>query len=150
MTKQTLGTGSSGPAPQVSKELLDRLDDAALQLLKIDSDRGRRAHARYRYRHADVRLVLSHAGGAQTTRSIWTRNISAGGLAFLDTQRPLAEARCRLILPGIDKKLHPVDGVVRSLRPIEGAICEVGVQFAEPVDLAVFIGMSTATRLRTG
>src|SRR5687768_16246341 len=76
----------AGPAPrsvQIPKPLLDRLDDLALRQLRENPSASRRAHARYRYRHHNVRIILTHVGGGQTFHSVCTRNISAGGLAFL-------------------------------------------------------------------
>ncbi|MCI0632060.1 MAG: PilZ domain-containing protein [Phycisphaerales bacterium] len=141
---------SSPPTVQISKALLDRLDDFALRQLKGDGSPARRVHPRYRYRHVDVRLILSHSGGRQTFYPVCMRNISAGGLAFLDNKALMPETNCRFMLPAVDKKLYPVDGLARSCRLVEGSIYEVGVEFIEPVDLSLFVGADSAARIRTG
>jgi len=144
----TVGDGPKGL--DIPKSLLDMLDDAALKQLKSANGVSRRAHARYRYRHRDVRLILLLPGGAQTNHLVCTRNISVGGLALLHDKRVLQETRCRLILPSFDGRLHPLEAVVRSCRVAQGDICEIGVEFCDPVDVTAFIGMDTSARIRTG
>jgi hypothetical protein len=141
------------PAPsgvEITKAMLDRLDDLALRQLASSAGAGRRAHSRYRYRHREINLLLLHPGGGQTKHLVCTRNISVGGLAFLHAHALQLETNCRLILPGFDRRLYPIDGAVRSCRLIEGAIHEAGVEFREPVDIAAFIGFDVSGRIRTG
>lgn len=148
--RQASNVGRSSGRVEIPKSLLDRLDNLALKQLKATAGTSRRAHARYRYRHRNVKMILFHSGGEHTYESVCTRNISAGGLAFLHQGCPKLDSRCQLILPGIDRNLYPVDAVIRSCRLVEGRIHEIGVEFREPVDVEAFLGIDVAARVRTG
>ena len=142
--------GPTTKAVEVTKGLLDRLDDRALLQLQSNAGAGRRAHPRYRHRHQNVKLILLLPGGGQANHWVCTRNISVGGVAFILEGHLMLGSRCRINLPGFDGRLYPLDATVRTCRVVEGSLHEVGVEFKEPIDVSAFVGMDNSGRIRTG
>ena len=116
------------------RRILGQLDQPATVMKALT-----RRHNR-RYSHA-VRFAIriQHPGGTDGNFIGRTRDVSAGGVAFLHGSFLHMNTRCQVLLPGRDGRWLGLAGTVVRCRYIEGNVHEVGVQFQTPVDLSTVI-----------
>ncbi|UCD76725.1 MAG: response regulator [Phycisphaerales bacterium] len=99
----------------------------------------KRKHRRYSYRTLDVAMSIVHPGGGQSRLLVTSRNLSAGGIAFLHGGYLHAGSECTLALMRRDGTPICLAGTVRHCRHLQGACHEVGVQFSHEIDPEVIL-----------
>jgi two-component system, chemotaxis family, chemotaxis protein CheY len=111
-------------------ELLDQLDipDGPRKSIKRD-------FARWPFRRAAVPIKITHPNGTMATLSVACRNISRGGMAILHSAFLHPGTRCSITLPHPTKGMIQLEGWVARCTHRLGMIHEIGVTFAEPVDV---------------
>ncbi len=119
-----------------------RLDQRTLTALmdKLDSVRGvhpgsRRRYARLPYRHADVRVLLTHPGGSTSELTLCSRDISSGGMSLLHSAYVHKGSGCRVVLQKPCGGRVTISGKVVRCEQLAGLIHEVGIAFSTRVSL---------------
>jgi hypothetical protein len=126
------------------ERVMDRLDRAE------GIDLQGRAHLRIPYRRQGVKLSLEHPGHSHSVFSVWTRNLSKGGVSVLLGTFVHPGSRCEVQLPCVDGQVQPLLGVVRWSRLIEGVIHESGIEFEDELKLELFINVATLQEHQRG
>ena len=107
------------------QDLLDALDAAACPIQR-DVRRSRRTS----YRSLSVVVDVMNARGGSTCQfKVATRNITAGGLAFLHKQMLSIDTKLRILIPTLDESRLEVHARVTRCRHVKGMIHEIGVEF---------------------
>ncbi len=121
-------------ASQRSK-LLCRLDESPTTLRPSE----RRREQRWEYRMSDVAVIVQHPGGGSGRFLVCSRNLSAGGMAFIHGGYIHPGSGCRVGLTRWDRRPLAVPGVIAHCRHLEGQLHEVGIRFAQPINPMIFI-----------
>ena len=116
--------------PKERRNLLRRLDQVPEQV----GNACRRRHTRYEYRALDLAVSVLHPGGGESRLLVCSRNLSAGGVAFLHGGYLHPGSDCRLMLMRRDGKPIALMGTVRHCRHLQGSCHEIGLQFAQEID----------------
>jgi len=124
--------------------LLDSMDERSGY-----SDRNikRERQERYSFRGKSVIVHLQQPGGVSTPFYVHTRNISAGGIAFLHGGFVHATTSCVTQLITLHGTWQNVPGTVKSCRYIESNIHEVNVAFGQPIDVSLFTQAAVHTKI---
>jgi CheY-like chemotaxis protein len=111
-------------------ELLDQFDipDAPRKGIKRD-------FVRWPFRRAAVPMRIIHPNGSTATLSVACRNISRGGMAILHSAFLHPGTRCTVTLPHPSRGEICIDGWVARCTHRAGMIHEIGITFAEPVEV---------------
>lgn len=111
-------------------ELLDQLDgpDAPPKSIKRD-------FVRWPFRRTAIPVRLTHPNGIAADISVACRNISGGGIAFLHSAYLHVGSRCTVRLPHPTRGEIAVDGWVARCVHRSGMVHEIGVTFAEQLDV---------------
>ncbi len=111
-------------------DLLDQLDgpDAPPKNVKRD-------FVRWPFRRTAIPVRLIHPNGITAEISVACRNISRGGMAFLHSAYLHAGTRCTVRLPHPTRGELVVDGWVARCVHRSGMVHEIGITFAEQVDI---------------
>jgi CheY-like chemotaxis protein len=123
--------------------LLDMLDarDAA------DDERESRRAMRCSFRRFGLSMTINHPGGSSTTRKVLTRDLSAGGLSFINNgylhTGTRIDAALRRYLGGED----PVHGQVMYCEHISGSWHTVGVKFDRKIFPKLYLDPEIAITL---
>jgi len=127
------------------RDLLDRLDHAArVENTNVrQAGRNCRTHERFDYRRYAVPIRIDHPGGSTAQLLVCTRNISSGGLAFVNAGFVHHGTRCRMVLAATDGTKSAVAGEVVNSRHLKGALHEVSVRFDRPIDVEAYVERST-------
>ena len=130
--------------PEAIRQILDHLDEHA----GADPAASGRTSVRHKYRTHSVLVELAQQGTGWVRCEVPPRNLSSGGVAFLLGYFVYPGTICRLHLLDRQSQKHVINGVVVHCRYLEesGTLYEVGVQFAEQIEVETF--NSHATRLR--
>ncbi len=126
--------------------LLDKLDQASAKT----PANSRRGSQRLEYRVEGVPVTITHPGGSVARFLVKARNLSAGGMSFLNGGFLHQNTECRIVLKTVDGRQVIVDSRVRTCRLIQQHIHEVGVQFHEKLDPRMFCGRSATVTSRDG
>lgn len=118
------------------KNTLDTLDQAE----KRGRPNEKRQRPRFKYRTAEVTLELMQPGGAWKRYSCPPRNISGGGIGVIFGQFIYPQTLCKLHLTSLYGHHTVVPGKVARCRYLAGSnrLHEVGIQFDQPIDIAMF------------
>lgn len=124
---------------QVS-EMFETLD----QMSQADDPRSgehdsERRDVRMPFLHRDIELYAEHPGGGQVGYLVFTRNLTANGIAFVHGGYLHRGTRCKIMLPTIWGGEEPTRGVVLWTRHVTGMIHEVAIRFEKPIELWRFI-----------
>lgn len=92
-----------------------------------------------RYRYAVQEGIAIEPEGLTASFVVCPRNISAGGISFLHGSFLYPRSACRLTLRTVDGEYVIAAGCVVRCRCVRGRVHEVGVQFAEPIDVEDFV-----------
>ena len=122
-------------------QLLDRIDAPERGATVAPSRRGRspRRQPRYFYRQALINLDALHPGGTASQLSIYSRNISAGGLAFVHSGFLHPGTRCDFSLPRLDGLKQQIYGRIVNCRHLDGVMHELSVKFDSDIDAGCFV-----------
>lgn len=128
----------------VIRRFLDQLDE--------QSPRGgleARAAPRFRYRPERLTVELPATGLATVRRSAAARNLSRTGVAFLTGQFIYPQTPCRVTLYGLHGHTQTTHGRVVRCRYLlgSGTLYEVGVHFAQPIDVTLFAASARQIRI---
>lgn len=128
------------------EQLLDQLDSAAAAYGAVSMRATERT--RYRIPQLHVELLTCGAGGAQRV-VVPARNLSRGGTAFLSGHFIYPGTPCVVHLVTTRNQVIPVRGAIARCRYLEGSgsAYEVGVRFANPIDVALFRGGARELRV---
>ena len=107
---------------------------------------GRR-HPRYPYLLADIPICIEHPEGGKSYVLVFVRNISNGGLSFLHGGFIHANSRCTIILKTTEGDPVGLSANVRHCRLIQGSCHEVGIKFAQEIDVSQFLPESVLSSL---
>jgi hypothetical protein len=126
------------------QRILDTMDNDPCSL-----DLGKRRHERLVYRGRQVILYTR-----QTERDVAfivpTRNISPGGVSFLQGQKMHVDQPCSVDLPTRDGNWLTVEAAVVRCRHVRGMIHEIGLKFTSLVNLEGLRDLSGADRGQVG
>lgn len=109
-----------------------------------------RKHPRYPFPLADIPICIEHPDGGKSYVLVFARNISNGGLSFLHGGFLHTNSRCTIILKTLDGELVGLSAGVRHCRLIQGSCHEVGIKFAQEIDVGQFLPESELSSLSTG
>ncbi len=119
-----------------TRELMDELDQ---QICSLEIEEKRKTE-RYRYRARNVQLGVIGKDGATTRYHLPSRNISRRGMSLLIGQFVYPGLRCVVDLIGSRNQRQTISGSVAFCRYLIGSahLYEIGVRFAQPIDVASF------------
>jgi CheY-like chemotaxis protein len=111
-------------------ELLDQMDipDGPRKSIKRD-------FVRWPFRKTAVPMKITHPNGISATLSVACRNISRGGMAILHSAFLHPGTRCSITLPHPTRGELHIEGWIARCIHRNGMIHEIGITFAEPVDV---------------
>ena len=117
---------------------------AILQELDLHAQGGPGANLRHDVRMpyrsvAGLMVRMEHPGGSALNYLVKPRNISSGGIGFLHGNFVHIGTSCTITLATVDRKAALVTGKVDQCRHLRKNIHEVGVRFAEAIDLSLFL-----------
>ena len=115
-------------------ELLDQLD-----LPDTPSKGAKRDFVRWPFRRITIPLKVFHPNGTSAGFNVACRNISRGGLAFLHSAFLHQGTRCSVTLNHPNRGEVTVDGWVARCCHRSGMIHEIGMTFAEPIEVREFL-----------
>ena len=131
-------------SPRRVRALLRRLHEEA----EGDRDQDRRQSPRSQY--SDVTMVVVRLRDEPGQRDIYyamvPRNISSGGAALLHGQFVYPGTPCLVHIPTFDGRVVTVRGSTVHCRMVEGRVHELGVAFAEPVEVTGILGPGGSSR----
>ncbi len=116
-----------------AERILDSLDEAAAQ----DARAAKRRSARRTWRRR-LKITVAQPGGDLTSAQVVTRNLSSGGLSFLNNGFLHVGSRCKLQLITADNAWVDVQATVVRCRYVAARVHEISVRFDEPVDEGQF------------
>lgn len=105
----------------------------------------RRKHPRWEYRALDIAIRVTHPGGGQSRLLVCSRNLSAGGISFLNGGYLHPGSECMVALMSRDGTAMTLTGVVRFCRFVRGSCHEAGIQFDQEIDPEAFLLPSSLT-----
>ncbi|MDY7108569.1 MAG: response regulator [Planctomycetota bacterium] len=117
------------------RRLLSELDRG----LRQEPQDCRRRHARWEYRALDIAVRLTHPGGGQSRLLVCSRNLSAGGIAFLHGGYLHPGSECTLVMIRRDGTRQKLTGTIRHCRFLRGTCHEAGIKFDHPIDPHEFL-----------
>jgi CheY-like chemotaxis protein len=122
------------------------LDDRGLADLldKMDAHEAapapaRRAHSRHHFRRSALRIALLGPDGAPLPLVVACRNLSRGGISILHNAFIHPGTRCLIMIPAAAGGEVPVQASVARCSHCAGLVHEVGLHFADPLDLHDFL-----------
>lgn len=125
--------------------LIERME--AARGPEVPATRDRRDYEQIR--HTFVRraaLRIQHPAGNTTTHMVRTRNISCGGLGFVHGAFLYDNTKLHIALQTRMGEGVALAGKVVWSRHIEGQSHEIGVRFAQPIDITEFIEPEEAAK----
>jgi CheY-like chemotaxis protein len=131
-------TGSQTPQtdlPPIIQSLIQRLDqeDAASPM------RSKRRHPRLVFRRRDILLRVTHPGGGTIERTVWTRDLSIGGIGFIYNGFLHRSTTCQLTLPKRLGGVETLKSTVIHCTLVQGSYHLVGVKLTEPAFPKAFL-----------
>jgi hypothetical protein len=118
------------------RDLADLLDEFDV----VDPDaRSKRDFVRWPFRSTSLAITLVHPGGNPTDLRMACRNISRGGISLLHSAFLHPGTKCTVHLPHPTLGQVAVYGQVARCRYRSGMVHEIGVAFAQPLDVRAFI-----------
>lgn len=93
-------------------------------------------------------LSLHHDTSACTPLSVILRNLSRWGAAVVHGRYVHPHTKCELTLPSKGGGMFQIVGRIRHCRHLQGTIHEIGVRFAEPLELTSFVTLSPLEEAR--
>jgi hypothetical protein len=131
-------------SPRRVRALLRRLQEET----DVTRDGERRRSPRIQY--SDVAILVVRLWDEPGQRDIYyamvPRNISSGGAALLHGQFVYPRTPCLIHIPTFDGRIVTVRGSTVHCRMVEGRVHELGVAFAEPVDVTEILGSDGSAR----
>jgi CheY-like chemotaxis protein len=126
--------------PKDIRSALDQLDEQAETSASALEHSGGRDSERYAYRVRAMVVEFTDAGGNWTKHTAPSRNISRTGISVLVGNFVYTGTRARVHLMSIHNHVQIVYGQVTRCRYLPGSarMHEVGIRFAQPIDLALF------------
>jgi CheY-like chemotaxis protein len=115
-------------------ELLDQLD-----LPETPAKGVKRDFVRWPFRRTTIPLKVFHPNGTTAGFSVACRNISRGGLAFLHSAFLHQGTRCSVVLSHPTRGDVTIEGWVARCAHRSGMIHEIGMTFAEPIEVREFL-----------
>ena len=115
-------------------DLLDKLDAG-----EAAPAPARRTHTRHHFRRTALRVALLRPDGTPLPLIVACRNLSRGGISILHNAFIHPGTRCLVMIPAITGGQVPVQASVVRCTHCQGLVHEVGLQFADPLDLHHFL-----------
>lgn len=119
-------------------QLHAQIDSLAANEANVNRRRGER-FAYHRY--AQLVVTLHHPGGGSMRFAVLSRDLSAGGAAFLHGTFVYPGTRAVIELETLDGCWIPADAKVVRCRHIAGKAHEVGIAFEQPIDPRQYVAM---------
>ena len=121
--------------PAQVRETLDLVDRTA----EVVDAADKRRHARWRFRLPGPMRMACVRDGGHTIYELAPRDLSVQGLAGLVGGFLHTGTVCMLSVPMLDGERFRLSGTVRVCKHVAGAIHEVGIELADPVDVSCFV-----------
>jgi CheY-like chemotaxis protein len=99
----------------------------------------RREHKRWQFRHGGIPIEIQHPNGHLVSLLFACRNLSAGGMAVLHSAYMHPGTKVSVQLNHHTQGPTQIPGVVKRCRHVTGKLHEVGIKFAQPIELASFL-----------
>jgi len=129
-----------------------RWTDADQILEQLDNTDGRdpgaakRRGSRQRWRKP-LKIRVTQPGGDVRQVDVVTRDLSSGGLSFLNPGYLHVGSRCELQLMTTDNAWIDVQATVVRCRYVAGFVHEVGLRFDQPVDDSLFVSQTLSASI---
>ena len=123
-------------------QLLQQLDAADKQ----DPGAAKRRATRKSWRKRLKMLIVEPAGNERRVEVV-TRNLSGGGLSFLNNGYLHTGSRCEMQLMTSDNAWVDIQATVLRCRYVAGRVHEVGIRFDQSVDESQFISTELAASI---
>jgi CheY-like chemotaxis protein len=123
------------------QEFLDKLDRSASaeRASRGVHKNNQRKDTRWAYRQSDIAVTVEHPAGGVSRLLLMSRNLSAGGIAFLHSGFLYPNSRCQVMLPRLDGQPHTAVGNVVTCRHVQGLIHEVCIKFDRRIEPTQFV-----------
>jgi CheY-like chemotaxis protein len=123
------------------QEFLDKLDRTATseRASRGVHKNNQRKDTRWTYRQSDIAVTVEHPAGGVSRLLLVSRNLSAGGIAFLHSGFLYPNSRCQVTLPKLDGRAHVVNGSIVTCRHVQGLIHEVCIKFDRRIETNQFV-----------
>ena len=134
-----------------SIRLTNRQRHDLLQNLELSTQsvvNSKRRHTRHECRLADVRIEVTHPVGGTARFLVCTRNISAGGLAFLHGGFLYPGCRCEVTLPTLWGVKETQVGSIIACRHISKHIHEFSMSFESLIDTRRYLSLPSEGALQ--
>ena len=102
----------------------------------------RREDERYDLRRGGVGISIEQPGGGLTKITVFLRNLSAGGLAFLSKSYIHPGSTCSTSLMRKDGRAKLVTGTITSCRYLQDSTHEVGMKFDSRIEPSMLLDVS--------
>jgi hypothetical protein len=122
------------------EEMLERMDSLENQ----GDPSARRTFARWPFRQASVVVRLSHPGGSEVDLRLACRNLSQGGVSLLHSGYVHPGTPCTVMLPRLVSTGAEIKGEVTRCIHRRGTLHEVGVRFAQMINIHLYIDATRA------
>ena len=126
-------------SPRDKQRLVETLDQQS-KLSKVDREKR---NIRADYHSRQVAITLVQASGLAVRHQILSRNLSRWGIAFIHGQYVYDNTRCEITLPLLDGETYTVLGQTVRCRHVGGIVHEVSIRFDEPIELDLFVALTT-------
>lgn len=124
-------------------------DEELVKLYRMSDDEGtarpeniakdsRRVFERYQFRDRVIVMKVMPPGGGLVEFVVGTLDLSMGGLAVVHTSFAHIGTRVFIELPRIDDQPEQILGTIVRCTHRRGTIHEIGIQFDQPIDMALF------------
>lgn len=127
----------------IRQELLDRLDRHASSEEALRRDRAnKRKDPRWPYRQNDIEVTVEHPAGGVSRLLLASRNLSAGGIAFIHGGFVYPRSRCKMSLIRLDGQNQLLTGTIVNCRHVQGLLHEIGLKFDRRIDPHQFVRLA--------
>ena len=105
----------------------------------------RRAHERHAFRQRPATVRIKQPGvSGDVICDVFTRNLSQGGVSFLNDGYLPVGSECTIQLPALKASWTDNSGVVVGCRLVRRDVYEVALQFDQSVDLSLHCSLHRA------
>jgi len=138
MVKDDSGSNQSNSL----KLTMDRLNALLDELDAMDTGTSvRRDHARLEYRRHALELQVMQPNGGSVSFHVACRNLSRGGVGVLHSSFMHEGTRCRVHMHHKTSGDVWLEATVTRCRHVAGRVHEVGLRFAQEIDVRQFAGV---------
>lgn len=118
------------------RALLAYLDNQCNDMIDLDEQR---VDQRFDFSSSAVLVRIGQPGGTSGTFIVRPRNLSRTGMGFLHGSFCYPGSPCEVLLPTCEDERAALSGRVIRCRHVRANVHELGMQFAQPIELGRFV-----------